>query len=223
MSSLRVQAKGAVDCVPGAGQVAVYEHSDYLYPCAIRSRGDYATAAAFGVADNSLSSVRVGSGAQACVCTLSDFRDVCEAFSSDDPNFGNNRIGHDTASSLRVQPAGASCVPVPPVGVKTLSLHNCNVNHHAVYFWTLDHTTGVYEQKGTQAAQYDSFGSCPSGGAPAVTFDLPDGHNVSLIVVDPQMITCTSGNTPNSGQCQTFVQGPIAGDAHGTVLGINVP
>lgn len=218
-SSIRVQAAGTRDCIPAAGQVAVFEHSDFLYPCATRGQGNYARAADFGIADNSMSSIRIGSGVQACVCSAADFREVCEAFTGDDANFGNNRIGHDSASSLRVQPVGATCVAAAPVGVKTLSVHNCNTSNRPVYLWLHDLGTGSYDQKGTLAAQYDG-GSCPGSSAP-FNIDLPAGHNVQLIAVDPGLGSCGS-NDPARSPCQRLITGAISGDANGTVQPITV-
>ncbi len=218
-SSIRVQAAGTRDCVPAAGQVAVFEHSDFLYPCSTRTQGNYAKAADFGIADNSMSSIRIGSGVQACVCSAADFREVCEAFSGDDANFGNNRIGHDTASSLRVQPVGATCAPAPPVGVKTLAVHNCNTSNRLVYLWLHDLGSGGYEQKGMLAAQY-SGGSCPGSSAP-FNIDLPAGRSVQLIAVDPGLGSCGS-NDPARSACQRLITGAISGDANGTVQGVTV-
>lgn len=219
-SSIRVQSLGTQDCVPDAGQVAVYEHSNHLYPCAIRSSGDYANAAAFGIANNSMSSIRIGAGVQACACTASDFREVCEAFTTDDSNFGNNTVGHDTVSSLRVQPVGAACRPVPPVGVKTLAVQNCNIDRRVVYVWLHDLGSGLYEQKATLSSLYNAPGSCPEI-ATQLRIDLVSGRTVQLLAIDPSLSSC-SGNDPTIGGCRRLSSGAITGDSNGTVLSFKV-
>lgn len=222
-SSIRVQGLGTRDCVPAAGQVALFEHSDFLYPCSTRPQGDYANAAAFGIANDSLSSIRVGPGMQACVCSAPNFGEVCESFTVDDANLGNNRIGHDTASSLRVQPLGATCAPSAAVGVRAISVSNCNPYHRSISLWLFDYATGGFTNSGTLAPQYDANGSCPSpsGGLP-LDVVLPDGHSVLLIAVDPGLTGCGS-NTPSNTACYLGTYGVFSGDSRGNDIGLIVP
>ena len=106
VSSAKVQARGHLDCLPGRDQVALFSHSDFLAPCQVKDMGSYSHPGAIGLANDSISSVRVGQDAQAVLCRDSGFGGDCERFTTSDSNLGNNRIGHDSISSAKVQLRG---------------------------------------------------------------------------------------------------------------------
>ena len=73
--------------------------------------GEYKDAAATGLADNIMSSIRVGKNVHAVVCDGANFGGACMAFDADDDNFTNNvTLKNDTASSVKVVKAGL-CSP----------------------------------------------------------------------------------------------------------------
>jgi len=93
------------NCSPNADQVALYVDSDFDGQCVVLALGDYKDAAAFGLPDNSVSSVRVGANVQAVVCPDADFSGQCETLKADDSSLGDNTvIGDDEVTSLRVRP-----------------------------------------------------------------------------------------------------------------------
>ena len=103
----------AAQCAPGADEVAFFAHSDFRGRCVIRGVGDYPRATNIGLANDTISSIKVGSNVQALVCEHTAFEGQCELFKGNDPNLGNNTIRHDRISSAKVQPRGApiTCSP----------------------------------------------------------------------------------------------------------------
>ena len=72
----------------------------------------YSHPGVIGVANDSISSVRVGQDAQALLCRDSGFGGDCERFTASDSNFGNDRIGHDSISSAKSsrEASGNACM-----------------------------------------------------------------------------------------------------------------
>ena len=85
----------------------MYTDTNYGGDCVKRSIGFYSNAVQMGLPDNSVSSVRVGAGVRAVLCSDSNFGGVCETFSAHDPDLGDNPIGSNQASSRQVLPGNA--------------------------------------------------------------------------------------------------------------------
>jgi hypothetical protein len=93
------------NCSPNADQVALYVDSDFDGQCVVLALGDYKDAAASGLPDNSVSSLRVGANVQTVLCPDADFGGQCETLKADDSSLADNTvIGDDEVSSLRVRP-----------------------------------------------------------------------------------------------------------------------
>ena len=54
----------AAGCEPGPNQVTLYEHSNYGGKCSVLGVGDYRDSAATGLANDSVSSIKIGSNVQ---------------------------------------------------------------------------------------------------------------------------------------------------------------
>ncbi len=97
---------GTCGATPGDDEVYVYEHifsQDGGGKCVKLAAGEYKDAAAMGLADNMMSSIRVGKNVHAVVCDLANFGGTCMAFDKDDDNFTNNAtLKNDTATSVKV-------------------------------------------------------------------------------------------------------------------------
>jgi len=224
-TSARVEPLGTVECPPAPNQVSLYQHANFLSPCSTKGVGDYPNAAAFGLPDNSISSVRVGSTVQACLCEAENFGNVCETFTSDDNGLGNNFPslggGNDIVSSVKVQMRGAVCKATPPpaTGFSQVEIFNCDSNQIGVHIWMRDLTFNTsYQEKGTAPSNW-SNGSCPSG-APFVV-KLVNGHLMQLVAVDTTLPTC-SGNNPNESACQKTLWPPVQGLDSGPSLPLQV-
>lgn len=91
---------------PGDDEVYIYEHiftQDKGGKCVKLGVGEYKDAAATGLTDNIMSSIKVGKNVHAVVCDLPNFDGACMAFDADDENFTNNAtIKNDIASSVKV-------------------------------------------------------------------------------------------------------------------------
>ena len=55
-------------CTPGTKQVAFYEHRNYKGKCSVRGIGQYRTPKEIGMANDSISSVKVGSQVKVALC-----------------------------------------------------------------------------------------------------------------------------------------------------------
>jgi hypothetical protein len=92
--------------------VALFAHGGFLAPCEVKDVGDYPDLAADPQAKGSISSILVGQDVQAVLCRHPSFKGNCELLATSDNGLGDNRIGNDKASSLKVQPKGfEECVP----------------------------------------------------------------------------------------------------------------
>jgi len=110
-SSLKVQPKGFEECVPSADEAALFEQVRYLAPCVVKKVGDYADAAAIGLSDNAIASMRIGASVQVCACADAGFGGGCSLFTVDAPGVGSS-VG--IISSVKVQPRGAACGAAKP-------------------------------------------------------------------------------------------------------------
>lgn len=218
VSSARVQPLGTVDCPPSANQAAVYMHADFLAPCKVKGTGDYANAAAIGLPDRSISSIRIAGAVQVCACDGENFTGQCEAFTSDTANLGGF---NDVISSMKVTARGAQCQAVTPPthGVKTVQIYNCHSDQRSVYIWTHDAATGAYTDKGSAGSNWSS-GSCPYGAPFAAT--LTNAHQMQIIAVDPQGLTCGGQNDPTISGCQRLVTPYMLGDSNGTTVQLQI-
>jgi len=111
-SSLWVIANYVQDttsCNPNADQVAFFTDANYGVPCVVKGIGNYADPGAMGFANDSLSSIKVGSNVKLTLCRDDNYLGGCETFTSDDSNLSDNSIGDERASSAKVETRGGSC------------------------------------------------------------------------------------------------------------------
>src|SRR6266436_5597219 len=99
------------DCLPGPQQVALFTDANFAGDCRSLPVGDYPTATSTGLPNDSVSSVRVGSGAQVRVCSDEYFAGTCVLLTANAPYLGNLPIGNDHLTSAKVRPLGASDSP----------------------------------------------------------------------------------------------------------------
>ncbi|MBK9305895.1 MAG: hypothetical protein IPM58_02105 [Nitrospira sp.] len=115
VTSLKVQALGTNQCPPGANQASFYTNADFLGRCVTRDVGDYPTSESIGLPNDSISSIRVGSGAQVVACVGDQFSGRCEVITGSSANLAASSVGNDQITSLKVQPIGTlpPCFPGP--------------------------------------------------------------------------------------------------------------
>ncbi len=105
-SKTTAASTGTCGAAPGDEEVYIYEHifsQDGGGKCVKLGVGEYKDAAATGLADNMMSSIKVGKNVHAVVCDKENFDGACMAFDADDDNFTNNAtLKNDVASSVKV-------------------------------------------------------------------------------------------------------------------------
>jgi hypothetical protein len=125
VSSIKVQTRG---CSPNSEQIALYEHPNYTGACKVLGVGEYGDPGAMGFANDTASSIKVGSNVKAVLYEHSGYAGMAEEFSADDSDFGDNAIGHDRVSSLKVQVKQVCSSNVPPKPTVVSPADGSNVN-----------------------------------------------------------------------------------------------
>jgi photosystem II stability/assembly factor-like uncharacterized protein len=90
-------------CFPAANQVALFVYPNFAGQCVVKDIGGYPAAAALSLPPNSISSVRVGTNVSLRLCRGESYTGLCQDFSADDSNLGNDPLGDNQASSAAVQ------------------------------------------------------------------------------------------------------------------------
>jgi hypothetical protein len=111
VSSAKVQALGTNQCVPAANQVSFFTNANFLGNCVVKILGEYPNSGAIGLPNDSISSIRVGSSAQAVICKDNNFGGDCILITQDVSFLNNNQVGNDQVSSAKVQQRGATACP----------------------------------------------------------------------------------------------------------------
>lgn len=99
-------------CIPKAKEVVLFEHINYGGKCTKLKIGRYPTPALMHMADNSVTSLKVGTAVRAVLFRDVDYGGMSAAFTTNIPNLNAEPIGHDNLSSLRVEMRPKTgCVP----------------------------------------------------------------------------------------------------------------
>jgi|GEM_PF-1358528 len=93
------------NCQPGAQQIAIYIFSNFGGQCVIRNTGVYSTVEALGLPNDTISSIRVGPGAQVQVCEHVGLAGACTGLAADAADLSAHPIGDNQISSFRVETA----------------------------------------------------------------------------------------------------------------------
>ena len=92
-------------CSPSAEQVALYSSDNFRGDCVVKDFGSYASGADLGtVGDNRAVSIKVGANVLATLFSDVAFSGRSETINRDDSSLGENLVGANKVSSLRVQP-----------------------------------------------------------------------------------------------------------------------
>ncbi len=101
VTSIKVVPKES--CQPASDEVTLFTHIDYGGPCQKLKVGQYNNSDQFNLPDNSISSISLGSRVRTYLCLDNNLRGTCEWINSNDPWLGDNDVGNDTLSSLKVE------------------------------------------------------------------------------------------------------------------------
>ena len=108
-------------CNPNADQVALYANTGYGGSCVTLGVGDYPNPGYLGsLGNDNAESIRVGSNVQALLYEHDNYQGRSETFTGDDSSLGDNYIGANSVSSVKVQwraqPPAAPALQSPPNG-----------------------------------------------------------------------------------------------------------
>ena len=104
VSSVKVQSNNTCNSqMPNDDQIILYEHGNYDGVCKILSIGEYPDPGAMGFANDTASSIKVGNSVKAILFVDANYSGGFSEFLGDDPDFGDDTIGHDRTSSVKVQ------------------------------------------------------------------------------------------------------------------------
>lgn len=89
---------------PTETEIFVYADANFAGNCVKISKINYQTPNMdnFGIPNDSVSSIKVGSKARAVVCEHNDYKGKCQSLFDNEGNLGNTYIGNDSISSIKV-------------------------------------------------------------------------------------------------------------------------
>jgi hypothetical protein len=87
---------------PDSNHIGLYSEVNYCGAYTILGVGDYSNASALGITDDSVSSIKVGVDVKATLCNDDNHLGACEDFTTDDSYLGDNSIGDNQVSSVKV-------------------------------------------------------------------------------------------------------------------------
>ncbi len=149
---------GTVNCnnpSPNSDQIGLYSDENYCGTAKILGVGEYSSPGNMGFPNDSLSSIKVGSNVRAQLCKDDNYAGGCEDFNGDDSRLGDNGIGDNSVSS-----------------VKVIRKNNCSPNGDQVAFFTdanyggncVVRGIGNYPDPGSMGIPNDSLSSVRVGG-----------------------------------------------------------
>lgn len=163
-------------CDPNADQIALFVDANYGGTCVVKGLGTYSNPSAIGLPNDAISSLKVGANVQAILCKDDNYGGGCETFTGDDPNLGDNGIGDNQVSSVKVE----SRAPEPPTAnfdawpqggdaPLTVAFHNISNGSYTTCYWEYgDGNTG------NSCADYHDY-----------TYQNPGVYTVHLTVTGP--------------------------------------
>lgn len=222
-------------CNPGADQVAVYVDANYSGQCIVKEIGEYPNPASIGLPNDSISSVRVGGNVKAVLCKDDNYAGGCEEFYGDDSFLGDNSIGNEQVSSMKVQvraqplpdlrpyaPDGYTAAVIPssiPGTHVTNNLYGLQTTYFDWHFINSGNATAsgnFYVELWVDSTRYvrypySNYAAGSWGGFDdwAETIPMVGWHTVKLIV-DPDNAIGESDESNNIWQAQFYWNGSQA-------------
>lgn len=89
---------------PSPSEVAIFGDANFAGQRDILAVGNYPSPDEMGLANDIMSSIRVGSSVKVLLCRDANFGGFCEELTNDQASLGALTIGNDTVSSMRVLP-----------------------------------------------------------------------------------------------------------------------
>lgn len=100
---------------PASDQVVVWSGLNFTGACQVLPIGDYFSSDWMGLANDSMTSIRLGSAVQALLCRDSYLGGVCDTLTQSETYLGLRNVGDNQVSSMRItwRPGVRQPVPVP--------------------------------------------------------------------------------------------------------------
>ncbi len=162
---------GSTGCVPGQYQAAVFMDPNYQGTCVIKGIGTYGDPTAIGLPNDSISSVKVGSGSYVTLCDNAGINTPCEWFTADDPDLYNNTINTNTVSSMRVE-GGQPTTNCQPSDSEVAFFMDINYQGTCII-----RGVGRYDNPGALGLPNDTISSVKLGARVNVRVCANDGNN----------------------------------------------
>jgi hypothetical protein len=96
------------------GQAAFFQHGKYKGVCVVRKVGRYSNSAQMGIANDKISSIKLGQGTQVKLCNHNNFKGACEVYTKNTPGLG--RMNDKTSSAIieKIAPTKGTSVRCKP-------------------------------------------------------------------------------------------------------------
>lgn len=219
-------------CNPGADQVAVFVDANYGGQCVTKGVGEYSNPSSIGMPNDAISSVRVGANVKAILCKDDNYAGGCEEFTGDDANLGDNSIGDEQVSSMKVQtrvqaqpdlqpyaPSGYPAAVVPSSIPGTHLTDSLNALQTTYFDWHfINSGTGLasgnfYVELWVDTTRYvrypySNYAAGASGGFDDWAEMIPTiGWHTVKLIVDPDQTIAESNEGNNTWQAQFYWNG----------------
>lgn len=117
VSSMKVMgatSSGGTGCEPGYSEVSLHVDNDYQGACVVKGIGTYNNPAELGIANDAVSSIKVGNGVKVRVCEHDGNGSPCEIIDRNETRLSDNMINEDRISSAQVMSAGGVTLCTDP-------------------------------------------------------------------------------------------------------------
>ncbi len=146
----------SVDCAnprPDGDHVGLYSEDNYCGAHTILGIGDYGDASALGIANDSVTSIKVGRNVEVILCTDANYLGTCQDFTGNNWSLANTSVGDNQVSSARVvkklvlvsPPNGSSLLFLRPAldwaDVPGASTYNLQVSRNSTFTELITNTT----------------------------------------------------------------------------------
>ncbi len=106
-----VQSAYGQPCIPGRGEVVVFDEPGFGGACSVLGAGYYTDPAAMNFPNDAASSIQIGPDAAGFLCQATNFRLECERFTESAALLAGTRVGDNVTSSAWVLAGETNCQP----------------------------------------------------------------------------------------------------------------
>jgi hypothetical protein len=145
-------------CTAGSNQVALFVDPNYGGSCVVLGIGSYTDPTAIGLPNDSISSVKVGGGAQVELCRDAGLSNTCEWISTNVPDLSTHSVGDNQVSSAQIM-GGVATTGCTTPGTDQVTLFD-STNYGGL---CITKEIGTYPDPGSMGLPNDSVQSVEVG------------------------------------------------------------